>query len=320
MITRRKSIAALVISLAGPLSVLARPEAVPRIGVLVTVDLERTRTRLLTELRGLGYVDGLNVFVEFRLVKPERADQLPELAAELVQLPVDVIIAQFTTGATAAKRATTEIPIVMYAVGNPVETGLITSLARPGGNVTGVAALASESAAKALELLHELIPSVRRVAVLLNSKVNLAGPLLEQIRLAASADSFDIQPVQIGSIEELEAVFLQLSFDHVDALFIQPSLPTRRAAELALQYRLPAVSIPRWFAEDGGLMAYGWDTAGVARQVVAYVDKILKGAKPADLPVEQPTDFKLIINRNTARTLGLTIPPSLLIRVDEIIE
>ena len=292
----------------------------PRIGVLLTVDLERTQTQLRQELRGLGYVEGQNVRFDFRLVPPGQGDRLPDLAAELVRLKVDVILAQFTPAATAAKAATTAIPIVMAPAGNPIETGLIASLARPGGNVTGVAGVASELGGKSVQLMREMIPSARRMAALLNAKDPFAKPLLEQILLAARLVAVEIHPVRVSGREELEAAFSQMTKERIEAVIVQPSLPTKRAAELALKHHLPTVSLPRWFAEEGGLMAYGWDAVNIVHQVATYVDRILKGAKPADLPVEQPTKFELVINRTTAKALNLTIPNSLLLRADHFID
>ena len=317
---RRRFIAGTITFLATPFTVAAQQAKVPRIGVLLTVDLERTRARLREELRGLGYVEGQNVLVEFRLVPAGQADQIPGLAAELVRLKVDVIVAQFTPAALAAKAATTAIPVIMAPAGNPIETRLVASLARPGGNVTGVAGVASELGGKNVQLIREMMPSVRRVAALLNATDLFAKPFLEQIQLAARTVAVDIQPMKISRGEELEAAFLQMSRERIEAVIVQPSLPTKRAAELALKHRLPAASVPGWFAEEGGLMAYGWNTASIYHQVAVYIDKILKGAKPADLPVEQPTKFELVINLKTARALGLTIPPSLLLRADQVIE
>ena len=320
MTNRRAFIAGASTLLAAPLTVQAQQTKVPRIGVLLTIDFERTQARLREELRGLGHVEGQNVHIEFRLVPAGQADRLSDLAAELVRLKVDVIVAQFTPASTAAKAATTAIPIVMAPAGNPVETGLIASLAQPGGNVTGVAGLASELGGKSVQLMREMVPSARRVAALLNAKDPFSKPLLEQIQLAARTVAFDIRAVRVSGGEELEAAFAQMSSERIQAVIVQPSLPSKRAAELALKHRLPAVSLARWFAEDGGLMAYGWDSADIVQQVARYVDRILKGVKPADLPVEQPTKFELVINRKTAKALNLTIPDSLLLRADEIID
>jgi ABC-type uncharacterized transport system substrate-binding protein len=320
MMNRRSFIAGASTLLAAPLTVEAQQAKTPRIGVLLTVDHERTQTQLREELRRLGYVESQNILFEFRLVPAGQADRLPDLAAELVRLKVDVILAQFTPAATAAKAATTAIPIVMAPAGNPIETGLIASLARPGGNVTGVAGVASELGGKSVQLMREMMPAVRRMAALLNATDPFAKPLLEQIQLAARTVAIDIEPLKVSGGAELEAAFSQMSKARIEAVVVQPSLPTKRAAELALKHRLPTVSLPRWFAEEGGLMAYGWDAASIVHQVAMYVDRVLKGAKPADLAVEQPTKFELVINRKTAKALNLTIPNSLLLRADQIID
>jgi putative ABC transport system substrate-binding protein len=316
---RRSLITAAGIFLVAPLSVLAQQAKVPRIGVLLVVDLERTQAQLREELRQLGYVEGRNVDIEFRLVPPDRADRLPDIARELVGLKVDLIVAQFTQAAQAAKAATTTIPIVMAAVGDPVGTGLVSSLARPGGNVTGSAALAAEAAGKSVEIIKELL-SARRVAVVASSTNPFSKSFFGQIQLAAGPLDVAIEQIMIRGAGELDAAFARLDKDRPDAVFVLPSLATRHASELALKYRLPAVSVPRWFAEQGGLMAYGPAFADQYHLAAVYVDRILKGAKPADLPVIQPTRFELVINLKTAKALGLTIPPLLRQQADQLVE
>src|SRR5262245_57985785 len=234
---RRAFIAGAGTLLVAPLTVEAQQGKARQIGALLTVDLERTQALLRDELRRLGYVEGQNVRFEFRLVPTRQADRLPELAAELVRLKVDVIIAQFTPAATAAKVATTNIPIVMAPVGNPIETGLIASLARPGVNITGVAGVASELGGKSVQLMREMLPSARRAAALLNAKDPFAKPLLDQIELAARNVALEIHPMRVGGTEELEAAFSQMSRERIDAVIVQPSLPTKRVAELALKHR-----------------------------------------------------------------------------------
>jgi putative ABC transport system substrate-binding protein len=220
----------------------------------------------------------------------------------------------------AAQRATRQIPIVMADAGDPVGTGLITSLPRPGGNITGMAGVTAELAGKSVELIRDMIPSSRQVAALCNGPDPFSKPFLEQIHLGGRTAGIAIKPIVLGGNHELDAAFFAMSSEHVDAVIVQPSLPTRRAAELALKHHLPAVSVPRWFAEEGGLMSYSPRYVDLYRQAASYVDKILKGASPADLPVEQPTKFELLINLKTARALGLTVPPMLLARADEVIE
>jgi putative ABC transport system substrate-binding protein len=266
----------------------------------------------------LGFVEGQNIRFEFRSDEGQ-ASRLPELAAELVHLKVDIIVTWFTPAARAAKQATSEIPIVMALAGNPVETGLVQSLARPGGNVTGMAGVGAELAGKSVELIRDMVPSARRVAALANAPDPFSKPFLEQIRLAGTATGTTIDAIMIHSADDLEAAFPAFDKERPDAVLVQASLPTKRAAELALRYRIPAVSTSRGFVEEGGLMSYSWGSDPY-RRAAAFVDKILKGAKPADLPVEQPTRFELVINMKTANALGLTIPPAFLARADEVIE
>ena len=316
---RRRVIAGAITFLVASLPVAAQQAKLPRIGVLLIVDLERTRAQLREELRQLGYVEGQNLLIEFRWVPAGQVERLPDLARELVGLKVDVIVAQFTAAAQAAKVATTSIPIVMAAVGDPVEAGLVVSLAQPGGNVTGSAALAAELAGKSVQLIKELL-SARRIAVMASSTNPFMKPFLDQIQLTARLLDIDIQQIMIGNAEELDAAFAQVSKNRVDAVIVQPSLAARGAAEFALKHHVPALSVPRWFAEQGGLMSYGPIFADLYRQSAIYVDQILKGAKPADLPVVQATKFELVINMKTAKTLGLTIPPSLLLQANEVIQ
>jgi len=237
-----------------------------------------------------------------------------------VRLKVDLIVAWFTPAALAAKQATNDIPIVMATAGNPVENGLVASLAHPGGNVTGMSAQGAELAAKCVEMVRELIPTARRVAVLANAPDPFSKPFLESVRQAGEATKTTIAPVMIHDDQELEAAFPAFDKDRPDAVIVQPSLPPKRSAELALQYRLPAVSFGRGIVDEGGLMSYGVDGADMFRRAATLVDKILKGAKPADLPVQQPTKFELVINLKTAKAIGLTIPPAFLARADEVIE
>jgi putative tryptophan/tyrosine transport system substrate-binding protein len=270
-------------------------------------------------LRDLGYVEGQNIRFEFRSAEGQ-ADRLPELAAELVRLKVDVIVTWFTPPAQAARQATREIPIVMADAGDPVGTGLIASLSRPGGNVTGIAAITAELAGKCVELIRDILPSARRVSALINVTDPFSKPFLENIQLGGEVTGTTINPIRISKREEFEAAFAEMEKKRPDAVIVQPSLPGKRAIELALKYRVPAVSVPRWFAEEGGLMSYSPRFPELFRQAAAYVDKILRGAKPADLPVVQPTRFELVINIKTAKLLGLTIPESFLLRADEVIE
>jgi putative ABC transport system substrate-binding protein len=208
----------------------------------------------------------------------------------------------------------------MADAGDPVGTGLIASLSRPGGNVTGIAAITAELAGKCVELIRDMLPSARRVAALINVPDPFSKPLLENIQRGGEATGITIDPIRISSREEFEAAFAEMEKKRPDAIIVQPSLPGKRATELALKHRVPAVSVPRWFADEGGLMSYSAIYADLFRKAAVYVDKILKGAQPADLPVEQPTRFQLVINMKTAKTLGITVPATLLARADEVIE
>jgi putative tryptophan/tyrosine transport system substrate-binding protein len=298
-----------------------QPAKLPTVGALVlgSTDPEQFWRDFRQGLRELGYVEGQNIRFEFRSAQGQ-VDRLPELAAELVRLKVDVIVTWFTPPTQAAKQATHEIPIVMADTGDPIGTGLVASLPRPGGNVTGIASVSAELAGKSVQLIRDMLPSARRVAALANAADPFAKPFLEQIKLGGEATGTTINPVSIGGSEEFEAAFAAMEKDRPDAIIVQPSLPSRRAAELALKQRVPAVSVPRWFAEQGGLMSYSPRYADLFHKAAVYVDKILKGARPADLPVEQPTHFELVINMKTAKALGLTIPESFVLRADEVIE
>jgi len=306
---------------AWPLAAFAQRPRVPTIGALVigNISPEQFWREFRQGLRDLGYVEGQNIRFEFRSAEGH-LDRLPELAAELVRLKVDIIVTWFTPTALAAKQATREIPIVMAETGDPIGTGLIASLARPGGNVTGIASVTAELSGKCVELIRDMLPSARRVTALANGTDPFSKPFLEQIELGGKATGTAIRPIKISSNEEFETAFAAMEKDRPDAIIVQPSLPTKRAAELALQQRLPAVSVPRWFVEQGGLMSYSAIYADLFRKAAVYVDKILKGAQPADLPVEQPTRFQLVINMKTAKALGLTVPAAFLVRADELIE
>jgi putative tryptophan/tyrosine transport system substrate-binding protein len=305
-----------------PLAAHAQQPKMPTVGALVigNINPEQFWREFRQGLRDLGYVEGQNIRFEFRSAKGH-LDRLPELAAELVRLKTDIIVTWFTPAALAAKQATLEIPIVMAESGDPVGTGLVASLARPGGNVTGIASATAELAGKSVQLIRDMLPRARRVTALANATDPFSKPFLEQIRLGGEATGTTINPVRISSSEELETAFASMEKDRPDAVIVQPSLPSKRAAELALTHRVPAVSVPRWFAEEqGGLMSYSARYVDLFRKAAVYVDKILKGAQPADLPVEQPTHFELTINMKTAKALGIDVPPTLLARADVVIE
>jgi len=303
------------------LAVSAEQTRVTTIGVLVrgAPGWQQFWQLFREALRELGYIEGKNVRFEFRSDQGE-ISRLPELAAELVRLKVDVIVPWFTPAAIAAKQATREIPIVCAICGDLVGTGLVESLARPGGNVTGSSSLNAELSAKFVELIREMMPSAHRVAVLANAPDPFSKVFVKQIQLAGEATGTAIDPIMIHSAEELDAAFPSMERSRPDAVIVQPSLPTKRAAELALSYRIPAICGWREFVHDGGLMAYFAAEADIYRRAAVFVDKILKGAKPAELPVEQPTKFELVLNLKTAKAIGLTIPVAFLARADAVIE
>jgi ABC-type uncharacterized transport system substrate-binding protein len=302
-----------------PLAVRAQQTIAPTLGVLL-VENREPFSRLFSEgLRDLGYINGQNIRIEFRSAQGNLS-QLPELAADLVRLKVDIIIASETPAVLAAKRATSEIPIVMAPSGDPVGTGLIASLARPGGNVTGLSAATAELAGKSLELIREILPGVRRVAALADPTNAFTKPFLEQIHRAAAAANLEIEAIMVRGGEEFEAAFAQMTRRGIEAVIVQPTLPRAPIIELAKKNRVAAVSGNRAFADAGGLMSYAGSLADRYRNAAPYVDKILKGIKPVDLPVQQPTKFELVINLKTAKVLGLTVPSTLLTRADDVIE
>jgi putative ABC transport system substrate-binding protein len=277
------------------------------------------RTVLRDELRKAGYVEGQNVVFEFRSAD-SNIDRLGKLAAELVELKVDVIVTRLTPSAHAAQQATREIPIVAHA-GDMIGTGLVASLARPGGNVTGVSSITSELHGKCVELFHDMLPSARRVAALINAADISSKPILDQIQHAGKATGIEIGPVlEAGTSDEIDAAFASIRKEGADGVVVQGSFPSRIAADLALKHRMAAATSFRPFAESGGLMSYSASFAETFRIGAVLAIKILQGAKPADLPVEQPTKFDLVINLKTAKALGIAVPPTLLARADEVIE
>jgi len=277
-------------------------------------------------LRDLGYVEGRNVAIEFRDAEG-RVERLPALAAELVALNVDVIVTVSNTTALAAKQATRTVPIVFTAVADPVAAGIVASLARPGGNVTGLASLGSQLVGKRLELLKQIVPGVNEVAVLW-LPVALGKRTDEDMRteadVASRALGMQLQFVEARLTEDFDRAFSDMSSARAGALTVLPSnmflREHRRLVELAAKNRLPGVYSSREFVDAGGLMSYGANQVALHRSAATYVDKILKGAKPGDLPVEQSSKFELVINLKTANALGLTVPPSLLQRADEVIQ
>jgi len=272
-------------------------------------------------LGDLGYVEGKNITVDYRWADGQYA-RLPTLAGELVRLKVDLIITQGTPAALAAKKATTTIPIVMAIVGNPVETGIVASLARPGGNITGSSFFWADLAAKRLELIKTVLPKLARAGVLMNPDNPAMGSILRAVEERGQALNVKVQAVNVRSVVELEAA-LKLAKAQTDGLIVVDDGlfigNARRVADLAMRNRLPSVGF-REYCEAGGLVAYGVDFPHIWRRSMIFVDKILKGAKPRDLPVEQAQKFEFVINMTTAKTLGVTIPQSLLLRADEVIQ
>jgi putative tryptophan/tyrosine transport system substrate-binding protein len=272
-------------------------------------------------LRARGYIDGRNVVIEYRFTDGS-VDELPRLAAELVRSNVDVILASAAPAAFAARSATTKVPIVFAGVYDPAEIGLVTSVARPGGNVTGLSQNSADFGGKRLELIKELVPKLRRVAILWHpaNPTNLAQK--KGVEVAARTVGVDTKSVPVQDPNHFGSAFDDAR--GVDALMQMddPLFTThfRQLAELAVRSRLPAIAGIREYVDAGGLMSYGADYADLYRRAATYVDKILKGTKPADLPIEQPSKFELVINRKTAKALGLTIPQSLLLRADQVIE
>ena len=319
-IRRRVFVAGSVALLAAPWVADGQERNPPRIGaLLLTSNPENFQRQFGEALQELGYAQGRNIAIEYRSAAAGEVDHLAELAGELVRLRSDIIVAQNTPAAQAAKRATADIPIVIMA-GDPVGTGLVSSLARPGGNVTGVSAIAAEFGGKLLQLLRELLPTANQFATLAHATDPFARPFVEQIQSAARDVGVRIQLIVVRGAEEFSEAFASMVRERSDAVVIQPILATRRAAELAVESRLASIATGRSFAESGGLLSYAADQVDLYRRAAYFVDRILKGAKPADLPVEQPTRFELVINLKTAQALGLTVPQSLLARADEVIE
>jgi putative ABC transport system substrate-binding protein len=303
----------------------AQQKAVPVIGWLGINLLDPAATSLAAFRQGLGetgYVEGQNVAIEYRFAE-SRYDRLPALAADLVGRKVDVIVAVSNVSALAAKSATSAIPIVFGAT-DPVERGLVASLARPGGNLTGVSAMTTELMPKRLELLSELVPQAGVIALLVNPNNPSTEVMIRDVQEAARAKGVQLPILKAGTESEIDAAFASLVQQHAGALLVgaDPFFVGRygQFVELASRQAVPAMYEMRAFAASGGLISYGTSLAGTFRLMGTYAGKILKGAKPADLPVQQPTTFDLVVNLKTAKALGLTAPPSILARADEVIE
>ncbi|MEK6244474.1 MAG: ABC transporter substrate-binding protein [Pseudomonadota bacterium] len=277
----------------------------------------------LQGMRELGYVEGKNLLIEWRFADG-KVERLPGLAAELVQLKVDVIVAAGVQPTSAAQKATTTIPIVMGNSIDPVGSGFVASLARPGGNITGLSNLLGDLSPKHFEMLRSMAPKLSRVAILLNPTNSGHATILKAVQTAAQKSSVKILPVQARDPQEIESAFSTMTQQNAEAVIVasDPFLnqQRRQIAELAGKSRLPSVAAVREYVEAGGLMSYGPSFVENYRRAATYVDKILKGAKPGDLPVEQPTKFEMVLNRKTAKALGITIPQELLLRADRVIE
>ena len=316
---RRQSILLLGSAAVWPAAAHAQQAKLPRIGVLVPSNPEPFFSVFRQGLSEHGYVEGKNIEFEFRSADG-KAELLRALAEELVRLKVDIIVVWTGLAAIAAKQATTQIPIVMASAADPMGMGLIASLARPGGNITGMSSTASELGPKLLEFIRALLPATRRVAVLANADDPFGKILVREVQQGGQALGITIQAVEVRAAAEYEAAFAAMKKARADAVIVQGSLTRKAAAELALKHRLPAVSFNGLFPKEGGLLSYSANQDDVFRRAAYYIDRILKGAKPNDLPVEQPTRYELTINLQTAKALGITVPRELRIRADEVIE
>ncbi len=327
---RRKLIIALGVGvLAAPLDLFAQQQGKSwRVGFLSPrrrpVSLHSDIYKAFSNgMRELGYVEGKNLVLEWRFAG-DKVERLPGLAAELVQLKVDVIVAENTTAIHAAQKSTATIPVVMGTSADPVGSGFIKSLARPGGNITGLTTISADISPKLLEMLHSMVPKLSRVAVLVNPTNPGHPTVLKNIQAAAQRTGVTILSLEARTPQEIADTFSVVAQKKAEAVIVlRDSLfnqQVRELAALAIKYRMPSIHGVREYVETGGLMSYGSSLTDNFRRVATYVDKIFKGAKPGDLPVEQPTKFELIINRKTAQALGLTIPQSLLISADQVIE
>jgi putative tryptophan/tyrosine transport system substrate-binding protein len=302
------------------------PAKVWRIGMLETTSTALNAANLdalRQGLRELGYIEGRNLIIEYRSADG-RAERFPDLATELVSLKVDLIVTRGTPASLAAKNATRTIPVVIANAGDPVDSGLVASLARPGGNVTGLSSLTVNLEAKRFGLLRELVPGIARIAALYNMNSPVSPPEWKEIEGAARAAGVQPQLLDVRKAEDFGPAFDAASRQRADGLIVgqEGLLQANRKliVELAAKHRLPAIYRSMEFIEVGGLIAYGPSYPDLYRRAATYVDKILKGARPADLPIEQPTKFELIINLKAAKALGLTIPQTLLLRADEVIQ
>jgi putative ABC transport system substrate-binding protein len=329
---KRRRALVMAVALAGPQALLraqpARPaDKVPRIGYLSNgspVSGAHLQVAFRQGLRELGWREGQDIAIEYRFAEGQ-AERIAAQAAQLVAERVDVIVAMPAAGAVAARRATASIPIVVVSVADPVRLGLAASLAQPGGNLTGLSfSVGLESITQALQLFREEVPAASRIAVLTNPNNPAQAVAVADIEKAGRALGLELQFVQAGNAAEIDLAFAAMARERVTALFVAPEsqfvLHRARLAELAAKHRLPSMHGVRENVDAGGLLSYGPSLSAQSRRAAAYVDKILKGAKPGELPIEQPTTFELVINQKTAKALGLVIPQSVLLRADEVIE
>jgi putative ABC transport system substrate-binding protein len=324
---RRDFITLLGGAAAWPLAARAQQAGkIPRVGFMgnSTAALEANLVGPFRDgLRELGYQEGRNIVIEYRWAEGNY-ERFPALVAELLAVPVDVIVTAGTPATLAVKKATSTMPLVMIAVGDPVGTGVVPSLARPGGNITGLSSIAPDLEGKRLELLREVIPNLSHVVLFLNPLNPFHTVSMRQALTAAQALGIKLQPLEVRTSGELDGAFAAIVREKPDALLILADRvflhDRKRMMDFATEHRLPSVNAYRELVEAGGLMSYGPSYEDMHRRAADYVDKILKGAKPGDLPVEQPTKFTLILNLKAARTLGIDVPPMLLARADEVIE
>jgi len=308
-----------------------RGSKVPRVGLLMTGALDSAEQQAMLDafrqgLRERGYLEGQSIVIEYRSADG-KIERFPELATELVHLNLDLLVASNTPAARAAKQATTTIPIVAPVMGDPIGDGLVASLARPGGNITGMTFLGPELANKRLELLKQALPTISRVAALWHPGAygeSTMSEMMSKVKAAASALLVQLQLVEVQAAAEFDGAFMAMARERADAVIVLPSpmlfSERRKIVDLATTHRLPSMAMAREFAELGGLMAYGASIRDLFRRASVYVDEILQGTKPADIPVEQPTKFELVINLKTAKALGITLPPTLLALADDAIE
>jgi len=317
---RRDFVAGTVFSALWP-HLASAQSRVPVIGILATGSRDPAPFLKIfkEEMNRLGYPDGQGVRLEVRS-GDGRPESLSELAAGLVDSKVDVIVAWITPAVRAAKQATSKIPIVMAGAGDPVATGLVSNLARPDGNITGMAGATTELIGKNVELMRELLPSAKTMVALCNTNDIFTKTFLDQIETAATKAAFKLVPIMVERLDQMEELLPRFGSEQADAVIVQPSLPNKRAAALAIAARCPSASPVDNFAGDGGLLSYSGRTPDQFRKAAQYVDKILKGIRPSDLPIQLPTQFDLKINLRTAKALGLQIPSGMLARADEVLE